>query len=281
MDGAVASADGVRIRYHAEGRGEPALVFVHGWSCNRSYWQAQVPHFARGHRVVALDLAGHGDSGRDRKSWTIPAFAEDVRAVVLALELPRVVLVGHSMGGPVIVEAARKMPERVAALVPVDIFNSVGTKASQEGRDRFLATLRADFPAATRDFVLKGLFVPSSDPALVERVASSMSQAPPEVGIAAMEAIWAYDSAEALGEVKAPIRCINSDRRPTDVEAARRYAPQFEAVVMKGVGHFVMMEDPGTFNRLLERAVKDLVAPANAAAPAKPAAASTPAPKPK
>src|SRR5512144_68056 len=113
VNGVVASADGVAIHYHAEGRGSPALVFVHCWACDRHLWDAEVPVFAASHRVVTLDLAGHGESGRGRKDWTIAAYAEDVRAVVEALHLDRVVLIGHSMGGPVIVEAARKMPARV------------------------------------------------------------------------------------------------------------------------------------------------------------------------
>src|SRR5260370_1290299 len=67
----VTSPDGIRIAYEAHGEGSPALVFVHGWSCNRSYWRQQLQPFSRQFKVVALDLAGHGDSGLGRKSWTI------------------------------------------------------------------------------------------------------------------------------------------------------------------------------------------------------------------
>jgi sigma-B regulation protein RsbQ len=90
--GSAKAADGVEIRYEAAGSGEPALVFVHGWSCNRSYWRAQMDHFAAYHRVVAVDLGGHGESGLGRKDWTMAAFGGDVRAVVEALGLKRVVL---------------------------------------------------------------------------------------------------------------------------------------------------------------------------------------------
>ncbi len=259
-DGIVPSADGVPIHYHVEGQGEPALVFVHGWSCDRHYWDAQVPVFARSHRVVALDLAGHGESGLGRKAWTIESFGDDVRAVVLALDLKKVVLVGHSMGGPVVVDAARKLEGRVAAVIPVDIFTNVDRKLTAKEREDFIAPMRADFVKTTREFVSQWMFVPSSDPALVTRISEAMSKAHPEVAIAAMEGIWAYDVPAALRDVKAPIRCINSDRRgPTSVEAGRRYAPQFDAVLMRGVGHFVMIEDPATFDKLLEGAVTELV----------------------
>src|SRR5918994_764401 len=92
----------------------PALVFVHGWSCDRSYWSRQLPHFAGRHNVVAIDLAGHGESGVGRQAWTMPAFGDDVVAAVEQLGLESTVLIGHSMGGDVIVDAALKLPDRVA-----------------------------------------------------------------------------------------------------------------------------------------------------------------------
>jgi len=73
VDNAI-SADGVSIAYEVRGEGEPALVFVHGWCCDRSYWDAQLPYFAQKYKVVAIDLTGHGESGLDRKEWTMGAF---------------------------------------------------------------------------------------------------------------------------------------------------------------------------------------------------------------
>lgn len=93
------SADGVPIHYDMHGSRSIALVFVHGWCCDRGYWERQVGPFARHHTVVALDLAGHGTSGHSRTAWTIPAFREDVVAVIEAADLGPVVLTGHSMAG--------------------------------------------------------------------------------------------------------------------------------------------------------------------------------------
>lgn len=76
------SSDGTRIAYRATGAGDTALVFIHGWTCDQGYWDAQVPAFAGDHRVVTLDLAGHGASDTTRKTWSIAAFGEDVAAVV-------------------------------------------------------------------------------------------------------------------------------------------------------------------------------------------------------
>jgi len=263
--GTVASSDGVAIAYEVRGSGSPALVFVHGWSCDRSYWDAQVDRLAAQHTVVTLDLAGHGQSGRERQAWTMEAFGEDVVAVVQALELDPVILIGHSMGGPVILEAARRMPDRVVGVVGVDTYQEFGRVYGPEEVAGFLAPLRADFRVNTRTFVSSTMFLPSADSSLVNQVASDMSAAPPEIALAAMDGLvrWHNEqSGEALAAVRAPIRAINSDYRPTNLEGARRYAGSFEVKFMTGVGHFVMMEDPETFNRLLAETIAELAAEA-------------------
>ena len=112
----VNAADGVPIQYSVQGKGDTALVFVHCWACDRTYWDNQVSEFAKNYRVVTIDLPGHGQSGQGRKSWSIPSFAEDVKTVVTKLDLKRVVLIGSSMGGPISLEAARVMPDRVVAV---------------------------------------------------------------------------------------------------------------------------------------------------------------------
>jgi pimeloyl-ACP methyl ester carboxylesterase len=256
----VKAPDGVEVRYEAAGSGEPALVFVHGWSCDRSYWRAQMDHFAGSHRVVAVDLGGHGESGLGRKDWTMAAFAGDVRAVVEALGPGKVVLVGHSMGGPVILEAARLMPERVVALVSVDFFNDVDRRFSAKEREGFLAPMRAAFPKATEAFVRQEMFTPRSDPKLVDRIARDMAAGPPAVGVSAMEHLLRYEQGAALAAAKVPVRLINADKWPTDLEAARRHKPDVGLAVVPAVGHFLMMEAPDEFNRLLARAVSELPA---------------------
>jgi pimeloyl-ACP methyl ester carboxylesterase len=252
----VISADDVRICCTVQGEGDPALVFVHGWSCDKSYWEAQEGHFAENHKVVMVDLAGHGESGLDRKEWTIEAFGKDVAAVVKKLGLDRVILIGHSMGGPVITAAARQMPGRVIGLVGVDTFHNVEEEVTKERLDRFTAPFKEDFKEATRKFVRR-MFPADADPALVERVVSDMASAPPDIGITAFEALFNYEMKAALKDARVPIYCINSDRYPTDVEAGRRHAMPFELKLMPGIGHFVMMEDPETFNRLLMEVISE------------------------
>ena len=260
VDSAI-SADGNAIHYQVQGQGNPALIFIHGWSCDRSYWDAQLPYFAQKYVVVAIDLAGHGDSGLDRKEWTMGAFGEDVDAVVNKLNLEQVVLVGHSMGGLVILEAARRMSKRVIGLVGVDTLQNFEDKLTQEQIDDWFTPLRSNFVETTRNFV-RTMFTPNSDPALVEKIVADMSSAPQEVGLGALEGYIDFQINEiirVLQEVKAPITCINSDKYPTNVETNQRYALFFQAKIMSGVGHFNMMEDPEAFNRRLEETIQEIV----------------------
>jgi pimeloyl-ACP methyl ester carboxylesterase len=257
VEGKVPSADGVPIHYRAEGSGGTALVFVHGWSCDGGYWKNQVPYFSSRYLVVTLDLAGHGASGLGRKKWTIEAYADDVKAVVEKLGLTRVVLIGHSMSGPVTVEAARKMPGRVVALIPVDTLQDLSEKPDPEAWEGILQSMREDFRSATTDFVHK-LFPEGADPALVNRVASAMAAAPPNIAIATIESLSRYDIRPALAQLKVPIRCINGDKWPTEMERSRKAYPRYDAVILPGLGHFPMLEAPKIFNEKLLNAVRDL-----------------------
>jgi pimeloyl-ACP methyl ester carboxylesterase len=249
------SADGIPVHFDVEGDGAPALVFVHGWSCDRTYWSGQVDHFAERFKVVAVDLAGHGESGGGRRAWTMPAFGADVVAVIERLKLRELVLIGHSMGGDVIVEVALALPDRVVGLVWVDVCATLGGVRTPEEIEDFVQPFRQDFVPAAEAFVRR-MFVPASDPALVERVVADMSGAPPEVAVAAMEHSLTNDDAilAALPQLTAPLVAINPDYRPTNIQALERHG--VKAVLMPGVGHFLMMEDPDPFNRLLDETIE-------------------------
>lgn len=255
--GEVTSADGVMIRYETQGAGAPALVFVHGWSCDRSYWRHQTSEFSDTRQVVALDLAGHGESGTDREAWTIPAFAEDVAAVVRDLGLEDVVLIGHSMGGPVVVEAALLLGDVVRGVVPVDALHDVTVQLTDEQKAGFLAGMIADFPVAVDGFV-RSMFPAGADSDLVDLVAADMSSAPPEVALAAIRGLLAFDVRPALAGLAVPVRCLNADLWPTNLAADRSVYADFDVVLVKGVGHFLFLEAPETFDGKLAEVLRGL-----------------------
>ena len=247
------------MHYTVRGNGAIALVFVHGWCCDQRYWDQQVEHFAPHYTVVSLDVAGHGASGRDRAQWTGAAFGQDIVAVVEQLRLEQVVLIGHSMGGRWIVEAARRLPAIVIGVVSVDTWADLEQSRTPAQVEEFLAPFRTNFVEATRTYV-RSMFVPTSDPTLMEQVVVAMSAAPPHIGIRMIEEAWGSNRQlqEGLQEVTAPkIAINNASFVTTNMEAAQRHG--IEVVLTSGVGHFGMMEDPQTFNRLLDEAVQKCV----------------------
>lgn len=244
------SSDGVPIRYEVRGAGMPALVLVHGWACDRSNWAGQLGALSQRHAVVTLDLGGHGDSGRNRRDWSIDSFGADVAAVVDALHPDAVVLIGHSMGGDVILRAARRLPGRVAALVMADTYKQIGSARSDAEIEEFLDRFRPDFAAATERFV-RGMFGEAADATLVDRVARDMAASPPEIALGALRSSLrhAREVPGLLAELALPVTAINPDNAPTDVASLAAHGVRL--VVMENVGHFVMMEDAERFNRLL------------------------------
>ena len=252
------SADGVPIAYEVQGSGEPTLVFIHGWSSDGRYWRGQLPHFSQNHRVITLDLAGHGHSGLGRDAYTMPAFGEDVKAVMDDLEVERAILIGHSMGGPVSVEAARLMPERVIGIVGVDTFHHLASATSQEQRDQMLEPLQEDFAQAARQFVAS-MFIESTDSKLRDWVMHDMAAAPPEVAISAMDDLLSRhadgEAARHFEELTIQVVAINADLWPTDIEANRQLQPEFRAVIIEESDHFLHMAKPEAFNHELERII--------------------------
>lgn len=255
--GTTPADDGVAIAYTVRGEGEPALVFIHGWSCDQSYWSEQVDAFSDGHTVVTLDLAGHGASGKDRAEWRIASFGGDVKAVVDALGLGRVIFVGHSMGGPVALEAARLLPGRVAGVVGVDTFQDAGHRPDPDQWGELVAAYEDDF-AGTCDRFVRSMFPEDTDAGLVEDTVGDLCDAPPAIATALIREFGEYDLAAVMSAVDAPVRAINGTLFPTAVEANREHAPGFEADLMEGTGHFPMLERPAEFNELLAAAVAAL-----------------------
>lgn len=250
MTGFARSADGTQIAYEVHGAGWPALVFVHGWTCHRGYWDGQLKVFCAGALTVAVDLAGHGESGATREDWSMAAFGADVSAVVDELGLESVVLIGHSMGGDVILEAARQLKGRVCGLVSVDEHSQLSEFPTAAEVRKRVAPFRKDFVSSTRAFV-RSLFPASADASLVERVSREMSAARRQMALSAMESTWNYarDVPKRLAELKLPVVAINAPSSAEDIASLRRHG--IEVVTIDGAGHFPMLERPEAFNACL------------------------------
>lgn len=254
------AADGVPMVYDMRGSGDTDLVFIHCWACDRSFWRGQLDYFAESYRVISLDLPGHGASGSERESWSIEALAADVKTVVDELGLERVVLIGHSMGGPVALYAAQLMPERVIGIACVDTLHSAELEYPKEQFEQIITSFEADF-SGTMTRVAQSAFGEGTDPELIEWVTSKSAATNPEVAIALLGDFPNLDLKAAFSAVKVPIRCINaaSPNQETTIEANRKYA-DYDAVLMEGVGHFLHLEQPDELNAHLTEVLAELTA---------------------
>jgi pimeloyl-ACP methyl ester carboxylesterase len=254
----VFSFDDEPIVYEKAGAGETALVFVHCWSCDKSYWANQLKYFGIRYKVIAIDLAGHGESGLGRVDWTIENYGKDVKAVIDKEKLDKVILIGHSLGGPVVLTAAQLLGDKVKALVTIDTFQDIEQKFTQEQLDGFYKSFEKDFVAATKEFV-KGLFPENADSTLVIEIAEDMSSAPPNVALASFRSLFKFDEAANFDKLQIPVRFINSDKVQTNIEAAKRHIKDFDLKIIRGVGHFPMLEKPDEFNSVLNETIKGLL----------------------
>lgn len=242
--------DGQLVAWSEYGAGAPALVFVHGWHCDRSYWREQVVAFSDRHRLLLPDLVGHGTSGKARDDWSMDAFGRDIASLVDAEVDGPVVLVGHSMGGPIILEAARHL-DNIVGLVAVDTLRDLDLQAPPpDERATQLQVLRENYAVVAGRFV-ESFFVDDTDPGLQLAITEGMLDGDADRGVAMIAGLWETDLPALLQQLDVPLVVINSDYEPTDVDGLRALHDDVDFIEMRGVGHFPMLEDPETFNGLL------------------------------
>ncbi|MFA6358647.1 MAG: alpha/beta hydrolase [Candidatus Omnitrophota bacterium] len=255
------SKDGVKIVYSVYGKGEPTLVFVHGWCGSRSVWQKQVPYFAKKYRVIVLDLAGYGASGRQRKAYTQEAFGEDVAAVVnAAAGANKAILIGHSMSGTIILEANRILKSKVTGLIAIDTLENFEYMATPEDKIKYIEPLKKDFVKNSAPF-MRDMFNKNADPKLVELVVRNVSRSNPEIAINTMEYYFDTPIIPLLSDVNVPLWCLSADlwQQYQHPEINSKYLKSYHLRIMRGVGHFLMVEAPDEFNRQLDDIIKQII----------------------
>lgn len=253
------SGDSERIAYNLYGTGETALIFIHGWSCDSRYWQKQLSVFSKDYQVITIDLAGHGNSSLDRIDYTMLSFAKDVKAVIEKEKVNKAILVGHSMGGGVIAEASRLMPDIVIGIIGVDTLQNVAEIIPQETLDEMITSFESDFKNAAQGFAMT-LFLEKTDTELINWVKEDMSSAPGKVALSAFgNYIGQYvngQAAQVFLDIHIPVASINARLWPTSPEDNRKHIDNYKLIYIEETGHFPMIEKPGKFNTLLKEAIK-------------------------
>jgi pimeloyl-ACP methyl ester carboxylesterase len=259
-------SDGLRVHYESYGEGKEAIVFIHGWTCDLTFWRAQAPVYEK-QRALLVDLPGHGQSEKPDVSYTEERFARAIDAVMRDAKVERAVLVGHSMGGTVAFTFVRLFPAKSKAMVLVDAYmpqtpKDEAERARQKQRmDPFIASFRAPAYRETAAKMVEGMFSDKTTPAMREEIRTKMATAPQHVMASAMEGMFAAEGPKPGETFKLPVMVIvaGSPSRAGDEAQLRTVFPnlrKYEA--WDGAGHFLMMESPERFNRALSEFVVGL-----------------------
>ena len=243
-----ASVDGVSIHSTVRGSGSKTVVFVHGWTCDESSWREQVPFFEKNYRVITLDLPGHGKSGAPKDGpLTMELFAKSIEAVRVEAKAGKIVLVGHSMGTPVIRQYARMYPANVAGMVPVDGILHLSGSASAPNPDR----VKGQDGLKYRETMIRGMFGKSATPAIQDHILKMMLAAPETTAYQAMAATFAAQNWKE-DSFHVPALGIYADHSASDDPVYfKKIFPQGNSMEIPGTGHFVMIEKPAEFNKAL------------------------------
>jgi pimeloyl-ACP methyl ester carboxylesterase len=244
-----ASVDGLNIYSTSTGTGKATVVLVHGWTCDSSSWDAQVPVLSKHYRVITLDLPGHGRSGAPKDGkFSMDLFARAVEAVRTEAHAEKIVLVGHSMGAPVIRQYARLYPKHVAALVAVD--GPLDMRGFAEGFKP--PSVVGPEGLKAREGMIRGMFTPQTPPALQQKILDMMLKAPEATAAGAMNAM--FDPALRKTDVT-PMPALTiwagTNQQLPNAEDMKKVLPHYSQTQVAGTGHFVMMEKPDEFNRLV------------------------------
>ena len=244
--------DGLKIHYTNYGDAPFAVVFVHGWSCDETVWDAQGPALVRQNvRAVTIDLPGHGQSDKPRINYTMDLYAQAIDAVLRDAQVEKAVLVGHSNGTPAIRQFYRRFPEKVSALVIVD--GKLRPVADRATLEKFIAPLRGDDYAKAAGAVIEGMTKPIANHKLRAEIKAMMLSTPQHVAVSEFEStldpqLWNADP------INVPVLMVLAKSPLWNAEYeqfARSLAPQLDYEVWENVSHFLMMEKPREFSDAL------------------------------
>jgi len=261
----VKSFDDVNIAYQVMGEGEIPLFFIHGWCCDKSYWEHQIDALKADYKIIAVDLAGHGESGLERQDFTIQNFAKDVHSVVDHLDLKNVVYIGHSMGTSVMLEAAILNLNNTRAMFSIDGWGDIPDVKTETELEDFEIELRKElniqgFQEQIYNMV-KSWYHPESESILIEQIAKDMSFNDPRVGTESGVNFMIYRykdytrSLKLIGDL--PVIGISSTNNPNEIEF-KNYGVNFMDIRMEGPSHFLQLASPEEFNKIFIEQLENL-----------------------
>jgi pimeloyl-ACP methyl ester carboxylesterase len=253
--------DSVKIAYTDEGMSDTTLLFVHGWAINKGYWTDQTAYFSKRYRIVAIDLPGFGASGLNRDKWGIDKFAGDIDSVIKQLDLKKVILIGHSMSGDIVLQSAIDNPDKVIGVVGIDNFKGVGepvTPQAKKGWEDALAMIRKDFMKVTTEWFNKQLVSKTTSVDIKKRILNDVAHTDRKIAVATLEQGNDFDELAKLKQAKQKLYLISSDVTPTNTKYLDAEKLPYQVFYTKGTGHYAMIESPKEFNEYLDKVILDI-----------------------
>ena len=257
--GADARYDGGKVHYESYGTGPEAIVFIHGWTCDLTFWRGQSPVYEK-RRSLLVDLPGHGQSDTPDVAYTPERFARAVEAVMKDAGVERAVLVGHSMGVPVTITFLRLFPEKTKALVMVDgalpatpPTDEAALAKQKAQRAAFVKQFREPSYQETASRMIETMFSAKTTPEQRDEIKKKMTATPQHVMASAMENMMTMTAPKAGEKYTLPALAIMAGR-PAIAGYETRLRPIFPNLTYEewqGSGHFLMMESPQRFNESL------------------------------
>jgi pimeloyl-ACP methyl ester carboxylesterase len=223
------------------GSGGHPMVFVHGWSCNRSHMRGLFEHFAVSRRVLSPDLPGHGETPLRDVPVTFAGFSRALAQFCTACDLRNAILVGHSMGGVLAVHAAAMCPDRIAGVVNLDGALPLRPEALAAYAQLFAEVRWDGFRAAVEPFVRKAFFLPEEAGPEADAIVASMVSSAEEVAEQLLGQFPTVDAVAALGACHAPVLYVGSSHPRFDVSAVERLRPDIWIARTAVSGHFVQV----------------------------------------
>jgi len=249
--GVLAVDDGGRGLSRAE-RGSLPVMFVHSLAGNSTQWSKQLEHLRGTRRAVALDLRGHGRSEPPKDGdYTIAAMAGDIAAVVDTLGLDRFVLVGHSLGGGVALAYAGAHPDRVAGLVLVDPIGD-GKQIPPAEAKAFLAGFESSYDSTSQGYWTT---IAGPDSAIQKQLLADLKATPQEAVIQGLRDMTQFDPHPALARYSGPKLAIVTPHNDMP-SSLHRLGKGFPHRMVEGTGHWIQLDKPEGFSRLLDEFLK-------------------------
>ncbi len=247
--------DGVGLAYLEVGSGEPPLLLVHGWLCDHTYLAPQIEHFSQQHRVVAVDLRGHGASDTPLQEYSMAALADDLAWLCEQLDIQHPVVIAHSMGGLVALELLMRAPNLPRAIVALD--SPILMPDARFSHLQALGPLLEgpDYRGEVQGMV-RGMFLPTDDAQRRGRIVEQMSSVPQHVMLGAFQGMFGTVAASATHGPPIPVPLLavaSAGGHMADLERLRQLCPQVTIGQTVGAGHFHQLDVPDQINAMIER----------------------------